>query len=112
MLKLICAICICLAILPLFGQTPTKYEVATIMDVKTRQDSGSDVVRYDVSVKVGETVYLVLYTPPLGINTVRYAAGAQLLVRVNKKTITYNDLLGQPIEVPIDSQTPAAKQPK
>ena len=44
---------------------------------------------------------MVLYTPPLGMNTVRYAAGRDILVLVGKKTITYNDLLGQSYEVPI-----------
>jgi hypothetical protein len=49
-----------LGTLPAFGQSASKYEVATITDVKTHQDSGSDVARYDVSVKVGGTIYVVL----------------------------------------------------
>lgn len=112
MLKLICGICICLATFPLFGQASAKYEVATITDVRTHQDSSSDVVSYDVSVKVGDTMYVVLYTPPLGMNTVKYAAGHELLVLVGKKTIRYNDLLGQSVDVPIVSQRSAAKAPK
>jgi hypothetical protein len=109
MLKLVCVIWICAA-LPAFCQSSSKYEVATITDVKTRppaNDRGSDVVTYDVSVKVGNTVYLVLYTSPLGMNTVKYAAGRELLVLVGKKTITYNDILGRSLEVPILSQKPA-----
>jgi hypothetical protein len=85
MLKLICVTCICLGTLPAFGQSASKYEVATITDVKTHQDSGSDVARYDVSVKVGGTIYVVLYTPPLGLTTVKYAAGRELLVLVGEK---------------------------
>ena len=112
MLKLICMTCICLGTLPAFSQSTSKYQVATITDVKTHQDSGSDVVRYDVSVKVGDTIYVVLYTPPLGMNTVKYAAGRELLVLVGKKTITYNDILGQSQEVPIVTQRSASKQPK
>jgi hypothetical protein len=104
--------CICLGTLPAFSQSTSKYQVATITDVKTHQDSGSDVVRYDVSVKVGDTIYVVLYTPPLGMNTVKYAAGRELLVLVGKKTITYNDILGQSQEVPILSQRSAPKQAK
>jgi hypothetical protein len=87
MLKLICVTCICLGTLPAFGQSASKYEVATITDVKTHQDSGSDVARYDVSVKVGDTIYVVLYTPPLGLTTVKYAAGRELLVLVGKKQL-------------------------
>ncbi len=112
MLKLICMTCICLGTFPAFGQSASKYEVATITDVKTHQDSGPDVVTYDVSVKVGDTIYVVLYTPPLEMNTVKYAAGRELLVLVGKKAITYNDILGQSREVPIVSQRSATKQPK
>jgi hypothetical protein len=112
MRKLICLTCICLWTFPAFSQSPPKYEVALITDVKTHQDSGSAIVSYDVSVKVGDTIYVVLYTPPLGMNTVKYAAGRELLVLVGKKAITYNDILGQSQEVPILSQRSAAKQPK
>ncbi len=112
MLKVIGVICICLATLPLFAQGSGKYEVATITDVQIHQDNGSAVVSYDVSVKVGGTIYLVLFTPPLGMDAVKYAAGYELLVLVGKKTITYNDILGQSFEVPIVSQRSAAKLPK
>jgi hypothetical protein len=48
----------------------------------------------------------------LGLTTVKYAAGRELSVLVGKKTITYNDILGQSQEVPIVSQRSATKQPK
>ena len=73
-----------------FSQSASKYEVATITDVRTHQDSGSDFVRYDLSVKVGDTIYVVLYTQPLGMNTVKYVAGREVLVLVGNKAITYN----------------------
>lgn len=110
MLRTMCVVCIFLASVSAFSQSAPKYEVATIMDVKTHQaadDGGSGVTSYDVSVKVGGTAYLVLYTPLLGENTVKYAAGRNLLVLVGKKTITYNDILGRSFEVPILSQKPA-----
>jgi hypothetical protein len=112
MRKLMYLVCVCLAAFPLCGQSPAKYEVAAITDVKTHQDSSSEVVSYDVSVKVGDTLYVVLYTPPPGMNAVKYAAGRELLVLVGKKTITYNDMLGQSFEVPIVSQRSVAKQQK
>jgi len=110
MLRLMCAVCICMTTFPAFCEPAAKWEVATIIDCKTHQTDSrpSDVVRYDVSVKVGNTVYLVLYTPPLGMTTIKYAGGRQLLVLVGKKTIEYNDILGQSLEVPIISQKPAA----
>jgi len=112
MLKLICMTFISLATLPAFGQSTSKYEVATITEVETNHDSGSNVVSYNVSVKVGDSIYVVLYTPPLGVNTVKYAAGRELLVLVGEKTITYNDIMGQSQEVPILSQKSFPKQPK
>jgi len=112
MLKTIGVICICLATLSLFAQGSGKYEVATITDVKIHPGNGSDAASYDVSVKVGGTIYLVLYTPPLGMDTVKYAAGRELLVLVDKGTITYNDILGESYQVPIVSQRPAAEPPK
>lgn len=84
--------------------------MGTITDVKTHQEaSTTDAASYDVSVKVGETVYVVLYTPPLGEVTVKYVAGREMLVLVGKRTIRYNDIFGQSFEVPIESQKSAAK---
>lgn len=101
----------CSVALPAFCESPAKYEVATIVDVQPHQSAGDSsspgVAAYDVSVKVGGTVYLTLYTDTLGTGTVRYAAGRQLLVRVSKTAITYNDILGRSQEVPIISQKPA-----
>ena len=110
MLKLLGVIGICLATFPALSQSTSRYRVGTITDVKTHQvagDDASDASSYDVSVKVGETIYVVLYRPPLGMSTVKYAAGRDVLVLVGKKTITYNDILGQSFEVPIESQKPA-----
>ena len=112
MLKLIGVMCVCLTTFPLFGQAQPKYEVATIMDVSVHQDSASDVVSYDVSVKVRGTIYVVLYIPPLGMNEAKYVAGRELLVLVGEKTIKYNDILGRSLEVPIMSQRSAAKEAK
>jgi hypothetical protein len=117
MLRLLCVICICLVAFPAFCESAANYQVGTITAVKPHYptgDEGSEIVRYDVSVKVGDTIYLTLYAPPFGMNTVKYAAGRDVLVVVGKKTITYNDMLGRPIEVPIVSQQSAtdAKQSK
>jgi hypothetical protein len=107
-LKLMCAVaCICLVTFPLFSQSASKYEVATITDVKPHQAAGngpSDAISYDVSVRVGDTIYVVLYKDSLGTNTVKYAAGRELLVLVGEKTVRYNNILGQSLEVPILSR--------
>ena len=101
-----------LTMFPAFGQSTSKYQVGTITEIKAHQAAGSsasDAASYDVSVKVGDTIYVVLYTPPLGEETVKYSAGRDLLVLVGKNKITYNDILGRSYEVPIESQKPAAR---
>jgi hypothetical protein len=117
MMRLAIVFCVFLTTLPAFCQSTSKYQVGTITEVKVHQAAGSgasDPASYDVSVKVGDTIYVVLYTPPLGMNTVKYVAGRDLLVLVGKDKITYNDILGQSFAVPIESQQPAPKpsQPK
>ena len=112
MLRLVGVFCICLTTFPAFCQSTSKYQVGTITEVKTHLTdaiSASNDLSYDVSVKVGDTIYVVLYTPPLGEETVKYSAGRDLLVLVGKHTIRYNDILGQSFEVPIESQKPAAR---
>src|SRR5258708_13839829 len=111
MLRLVGLFLIFLTMFPAFGQSTSKYQVGTITEVKTHQAAGSgasDATSYDVSVRVGGTIYVVLYTPALGENTVKYAAGRDLLVLVGKNTITYNDILGRSFAVPIQSQQAAA----
>ena len=103
--------CICLLTVPALCEPP-KYEVATITDVKAHQAAETDstsLARYDVSVKVADTTYVVLFTDTMGTSTIKYTGGRQLLVHVGKDTITYNDILGRSQELPILSRQPAAK---
>jgi len=109
MQRLIVVITLCLLTLSAFGQSTSKYQVAIITEVKPRQAAGgdaSDLTSYDVSVKVGDTIYVVLYTQPLGELPAKYATGHELLVLVGKNTITYNDMLGRSLQVSIVSQRP------
>jgi hypothetical protein len=90
-------------------ETP-KYEVATILEVKPHQaveHNSLQAVTYEVSVRVRDTIFAVVYTDTLGTGTVKFAGGYQLLVCVAKNTIIYNDILGQSQEVPIISRRPA-----
>jgi hypothetical protein len=61
----------------------------------------ADVTQYDVSVKIGNTTYIVLFTPTNGANAVKYAAGDELLFLVGSKTLTFNSSLSGKTEVPI-----------
>ena len=65
---------------------------------------------YDVSVRVGDTLYTVLYRPPNGARGVEYRAGMDLLVAVGKDTITFNRR-DTPIEVPILRRESLPKRP-
>jgi hypothetical protein len=110
------AILLWAAVLPALGQTPSSnYQPATITAVTARQSPGqadSDVTQYDVSVKVANTTYVVLFTPPNGSNTVKYAVGDGLLVLVGSKTLTFNNPGMGKTEVPILSRAtlPAQSQ--
>ena len=112
MRKLIVVIALCLLTVPAFCQSSSKWQIAMITDVKPRQVTGEDGSypnSYAVSVKVGDTMYVVLYTPALGELPAKYAAGHELLVSVGENTITYNDMLGNSLQVPIESRRPVTE---
>jgi hypothetical protein len=101
-----CLIFILMCIPPLQCQTSSsKYQPGTITAVTTHQSAPEEpdgnVARYDVSVKVGDTVYVVVYTPPNGANGVEYSAGLGLLVLVGSETLTFNSRLTGTTVVPI-----------
>jgi hypothetical protein len=90
------------------GQVPApKYQPATIMAVMAHQSPGKDEdnpTQYDVSVRVGETTYLVLFTPVNGSNTVKYALGDEALVLVGSNTLSFNSPAAGAVELPILSR--------
>src|SRR5690349_8441389 len=91
--------------MPCAAQTSSpKYERGTIMAVRRHQAGVEDkdtVTKYDVSVKVRDTVYVVLYEPPNGANSVEYAAGMDLLISVDADTLTFPSKLTGTTHVPI-----------
>ena len=112
--RLTAVLTLCLLTLPALCEPASKWQIATITEVKPHPVAGedaSDPITYDVSVKVDDTIYLVRYTTPAGEVAPKYAAGRELLVLVGKNTITYNDMLGRSLQVPIESHRPAT-QPK
>ncbi|MGA9244840.1 MAG: hypothetical protein WBW03_23020, partial [Silvibacterium sp.] len=112
MLKAMSVILFCGAALSALSQSTSQYMVGTITGVQphpaTAGSKPSD-ESYDVSVKVRSTNHVVLYTPPYGLQTVRYATGLQFVVLVGEKTITFNDVSGTSTELPIESQTAAER---
>src|ERR1700757_4935033 len=82
-----------------------KYQPGTIMDVQPHQsaagETASGPARYDVSVRVGDTMYVALFTPVNSSNTVEYAKGFDLLVLVGPNTLTFNSKLSGTTTMPI-----------
>jgi hypothetical protein len=94
-----------LSILSATGQTSSsKYQAGTIAAVSPHPnaagESNSDVNRYDVSIQVGNTNYVTLYTPPPGRTVVKFSVGLGLLCLDKGDTLTCNKLT-QTYELPI-----------
>jgi hypothetical protein len=87
---------------PCQSQSST-YQPGTITGVTLHPNAPgeSGIARYDVTLKVGNNVYVVLYTPPPGQNTVEYAAGMDILVLVENNSIRFSKL-GTEGEAPIE----------
>src|SRR5215469_15971331 len=86
---------------PALSQNSSEYQPGTIMKVVRHPSATGQAQQYNVSVKVLNTVYTVLYTPPPGVNSVEYFGGLQLLVLVKKDTLVFNSRVSGTTEVPI-----------
>src|SRR3954452_12962599 len=105
---IVCAVTLAL------GQTPSsQYQTATIVKMAEHQEAAaeksteSQPVRYDVSLRVKDMVYVVLFTPRPGTYGAEFMTGMDLQVRVDENSVTFNDMLGRSITAPIISQEPA-----
>jgi len=104
--KRLIATLICMSALSTLGQTrSSKYQPGTITAVTVHQsapgEKSGDVTRYDVSVKVRNVVYVVLFTPLHGDNIVEHSPGFEMLFLVGDKTLKFNSKGGRTVEVPI-----------
>jgi hypothetical protein len=104
--RLLLGVLICAASISPLAQMPApNYQRGTITAVTAHQnapgESGRDVARYDVSVKIGNTVYVVLFTPPNGSNSVEYSTGIDMLFLVGNDTLTFNSMVSGKTEMPI-----------
>lgn len=74
------------------------------MAVRPHQQSATQpgsTSQYDIDVRVGNTLYTVLYIPPPGTYGAQFSAGLQMMVLVGADKITFNDVLGHSRDVPI-----------
>ncbi len=115
MRRLLIATLVLATALPLFCQAPTdKWTVGTVMAVKPHEAKASEksasAPQFDLTVQVGRTTYVVLYTQPAGTADLEYAVGRDTPVLIGDKTLTFRDKLGRKAALPILSQSKAAKQ--
>jgi len=83
---------------------PTKAQVGTVTAVSVHQSENNDgPLQYDVSLKVKDTVYVVLFTPPSGSKGVEYGVGQNVVVLIGDKSISFTKL-GTSAVVPILSR--------
>ena len=98
-------IVMCAAVLFAPGQTPpSEYQPGTITAIAPHpspRQQENNVTQYDVSVKVGNTTYLVLYTPANHSDAVKRWVGSDLRVLVGSNTLTLNSAVLGETEVPI-----------
>ena len=104
--KRLIATLICISALSTLGQTrSSKYQPGTITAVTVHQsapgEKSGDVTRYDVSVKVRNVVYVVLFTPLHGDNIVEHSPGFEMLFLVGDKTLKFHSKGSRTMEVPI-----------
>ena len=90
----------------------SKYQVGTITAAQCHHadDADAGVTSCEVSVRVGDTAYGVVYAAPFGTDRVQYEACRELLVLVGEDTITYHDILGNSFQVPIVSRRSVTPQ--
>jgi hypothetical protein len=105
-LKHMGVILICISALASLGQTSSaKYQPGTITAIATHQsapgEAGEEATRYDVSVKIRNVIYVVLYTPRNGDNIVEHSAGFEMLFLVGSNTLTFNSKGSGTTVVPI-----------
>jgi hypothetical protein len=105
------AFIVCLTATSSLAQDKRPYQAGTIVDVKPHQaaQAGDDTAQakkdetsqYDISMKVGNKIYVVLYTPPPGQNFPELGIGMDRTVLVDGDTMKVNDLLGRTRTMPI-----------
>ncbi len=113
MRAIIVVLVLTLAVTSCFAQGKPKYQVGTIVDVKDHQptstaNDGSK--QFDVSVRVNNTIYVVLLTSPDGSETVKFRIGVDGPVLIEGDTMKFSDIMGTTRSVPILSRKPAPKQ--
>jgi hypothetical protein len=91
-------------------QDKAKYQVCTVTAVKP-QAGDQQSSRYEISLKAGETIYVVIYAPP-NQAPMNYLVGHPIMCAVEKQSINFRDPMGRLTTLPILRQTPASAPSK
>lgn len=106
----------CLVLPQPYAQDKRPYQAGTIVDVKPHKaEPNADAAKakngeqqqYDISIRIGSRIYIVLYTPPPGQNYPELGLGMDRTVLVDGDTMKVNDLLGRTRSMPILSSKDA-----
>ncbi len=90
------------------AQAKPVYKVGTITDIAVHKlPSGEEAVpkSYEITVKVGDFVYVVLFTPAGDPDVIEYKKGLDTTVLVEGDVMKANDIKGRTHKVPIISRT-------
>jgi hypothetical protein len=101
------------------ASSSSAYQPAHILKVKKHhgQDQikardGTALTQYDVTIRLKKSgmEYDLLYTAQPGKYGFQYMGGMDTLVLVEEKTVTFNDILGRSVKVPIVAQRQGTPQ--
>jgi hypothetical protein len=101
------------------ASSSSQYQPAHILKVKKHHGSapaqtqdGAALAQYDVTIRLKKTgtEYDLLYTAQPGKYGFQYMGGMDTLVLVEEKTVTFNDILGRSVKVPIVAQRQGTPQ--
>jgi len=99
-----CVVFLCAGVSQTKAQTQDReYQPGTITAVSLHGSAGSDHDNpaYDVTIRIQNTEYMILFTPPNGSTRVKFAKGQTVLVKVGPAKLAFRDVLGREFESPI-----------
>src|SRR5262245_41408844 len=97
------AICVllaslCAGMLSARAETDRSWQSGTLIQVKAHEVTSADNVvskQYEITVQVGNKIYLGSYTAKDGEPELEYYVGMARMVLIDGDTLTFNDLLGR-----------------
>ncbi len=101
-----------IAMIALVCAAADDWTVGTVISVEKHAADENDnnaPEQYDITVRVADTDYIVLYSTPQGLHGVEYTPGRDAPVLVGETTLTFRDKVGKTKELPIMSKKAVSK---